>query len=144
MGRMLPDQRDEFCNRKFHYSAEYDFRRTTGNLYGRKRHDKTTIIVVQKQQDALTVTTNKIELPTAGCDFNIEVKANIPFDYEIGNDCKEWISRVDKTRTLQSSVLTFHAQPSEDADTRSGTVTIKSGQQSERVTVFKQGVISLC
>lgn len=100
---------------------------------------KLPFIVVQKQQDALTVTTNKIELPTAGCDFNIEVKANIPFDYEIGNDCKEWISRVDKTRTLQSSVLTFHAQPSEDADTRSGTVTIKSGQQSERVTIFQAG-----
>lgn len=100
---------------------------------------KLPFVVVQKQQDALTLTTNKIELPTAGCDFEIEVKANIPFECEIGDDCKAWISRIDKTRALESSVLKFRAQPSEDAETRIGTVTIKSGLKSEPVTVYQAG-----
>ncbi len=100
---------------------------------------KLPFIVVQKQQDALIVTTNKIELSTAGCNFNIEVKANIPFDYEIGDDCKLWISPVDNPRAIQNSVLTFHAQPSEETDTRIGTIVIKSGLKSEQVMIYQAG-----
>ena len=46
--------------------------------------DKTTkLTITQKQKDALTVTQSKYEVKAEGDDIEIEIKANIPFDYEI-------------------------------------------------------------
>lgn len=42
-----------------------------------------TFTVIQKQKDALAVTSSKIEVTADGDEISIEVKANISFDYEI-------------------------------------------------------------
>ncbi len=66
---------------------------------------KQTITVNQKQKDALTVTSNKIEMKADGGDTSIEVKANVNYTYEIDEAAKSWISEV-KSRGLQT--LPFH------------------------------------
>lgn len=69
--------------------------------------DKTTkLVVTQKQNDALTVTTSKFEVGANGGDIRIEIKANISFDYEIAENCREWVSYVG-TRAMTTSNLTF-------------------------------------
>lgn len=100
---------------------------------------KLPFIVIQKQRDALTVSTNKIELPMSGCDFNVEVKANITYEYEICDDCKEWISPINNTRSLNSTMLMFHAEPSEEISSRVGTIIIRSGKISEYIKVYQSG-----
>ena len=58
--------------------------------------DKTAkLVVTQKQQDALTVTSSKVEVDAQGGPINVEVKANIPFEYVIADKDKGWITPVE-------------------------------------------------
>ena len=52
----------------------------------------TKLVVTQKQKDALTVTSSKIEMDSNGGIAIVEVKANIDYEYEIGKDCKDWVT----------------------------------------------------
>ena len=95
-------------------------------------------MVTQKQQDALTVTSSKVEVDAQGGPINVEVKANIPFEYVIADKDKGWITPVD-TKSMQTTVLTFNVAQNEDREKREGTITIKSGELSETVTVYQAG-----
>lgn len=101
--------------------------------------DKTAkLVVTQKQQDALTVTSSKVEVDAQGGPINVEVKANIPFEYVIADKDKGWITPVD-TKSMQTTVLTFNVAQNESLQKREGTITIKSGELSETVTVYQAG-----
>ncbi len=101
--------------------------------------DKTAkLVVTQKQQDALTVTSSKVEVDVQGGPINVEVKANIPFEYVIADKDKGWITPV-KTKSMQTTVLTFNIAQNEDREKREGSITIKSGELSETITVYQAG-----
>lgn len=97
-----------------------------------------TIVVTQKQKDALTLTTNKFEVEQSGGTVNIEVKANISYEVVIGEACKEWISQAS-TRTLTTSTVTLNIAACEESDKREGEVTIKSGELTETVYIYQTG-----
>lgn len=96
------------------------------------------LLITQKQADALTITSSKIEIGNAGGEVSVEVKANINFDYKIQDDCKEWVSYVT-TRALTTSTLIFNVAPSEEAERRTGTISIFSGDKKEDVTIYQSG-----
>lgn len=98
-----------------------------------------TIKVNQKQKNALTLTTNKIELDKAGGIINVEVKANVTYDVVISESCKNWISLESKARALTTNNISFRVAKSEEYDKREGIVTIKSGDLSETVKVLQSG-----
>ena len=101
--------------------------------------DKTAkLVVTQKQQDALTVTSSKVEVDAQGGPINVEVKANIPFEYVIADKDKGWITPVE-AKSMQTTVLSFNVAQNEDREKREGTITIKSGELSETVTVYQAG-----
>ena len=101
--------------------------------------DKTAkLVVTQKQQDALTVTSSKVEVDAQGGPINVEVKANIPFEYVIADKDKGWITPME-TKSMQTTVLTFNIAQNESLQKREGTITIKSGELSETVTVYQAG-----
>lgn len=101
--------------------------------------DKTAkLVVTQKQQDALTVTSSKVEVDAQGGPINVEVKANIPFEYVIADKDKGWITPVE-TKSMQTTVLSFNVAQNEDREKREGTITIKSGELSETITVYQAG-----
>ena len=101
--------------------------------------DKTAkLVVTQKQQDALTVTSSKVEVDAQGGPINVEVKANIPFEYVIADKDKGWITPVE-TKSMQTTVLSFNVAQNESLQKREGTITIKSGELSETVTVYQAG-----
>ena len=101
--------------------------------------DKTAkLVVTQKQQDALTVTSSKVEVDAQGGPINVEVKANIPFEYVIADKDKGWITPVE-TKSMQTTILTFNVAQNESLQKREGTITIKSGELSETVTVYQAG-----
>lgn len=101
--------------------------------------DKTAkLVVTQKQQDALTVTSSKVEVDAQGGPINVEVKANIPFEYVIADKDKGWITPVE-TKSMQTTVLSFNVAQNENTQKREGTIMIKSGELSETVTVYQAG-----
>ena len=98
-----------------------------------------TVIINQKQQDALTLTANKFEVGKNGGKINVEVKANIQYEVIISETSKSWISQSAKTRGLTSNNLSFDIAPSEEYDKRTGEIIIKSGEFSETVHVYQSG-----
>ena len=97
-----------------------------------------TISVTQKQKDALTVTSSKFEVEANGGEVQIEVKANINFEYVIDESAKEWVA-YEGTRAMKTSTLTFKVAENDDTERREGTITIKSGEFNEVVTIYQAG-----
>ncbi len=94
--------------------------------------------VSQKQKDALTVTSNKIEVNAEGGEAEIEVKANVDYSYEIEESAQSWIA-VSKTRALKTTTIVLQIAENEDTAKREGKITIQSGELSEVVTVYQEG-----
>ena len=93
------------------------------------------IVVVQKQKDALTVTSGKIEVAKAGGEIAVEVQANVAFNYEVEEAASDWIVPV-QTKALETTTLRFTVKPNETEEKREGKILLSSGTLSETVTVY--------
>lgn len=100
---------------------------------------RSTVVISQKQKDALTLTTNKFEIGKNGGKINVEVKANIQYEVIIPETSKSWISQSTNTRGLTSNNLSFDIAPSEEYDKRTGEIIIQSGELSETIHVYQNG-----
>lgn len=96
-----------------------------------------TIVVTQKQKDALIITSDKVEVTSDGGTIGVEVKANIDFSVKVDVD---WISQVN-TRALTTTNLSFAVKENPDKSKREGHITISSGTFSETVTVYQAGEV---
>ena len=99
-----------------------------------------TLTVTQKQQDALTVTSNKVELEATGGEFSIELQSNITVSYEIAENAQTWLTPASDTRALTTTTLRFQAATNEDLQPRQGVITLSGGDGlTEEVTVYQAG-----
>ena len=96
------------------------------------------LTITQKQKDALTVTKSKYEVHAEGEDIQIEVKANIQFDYEIAPDSRDWITPV-QSRTMTTRILTFSIAENTGTERREGEIVIRNGDLSETISVYQEG-----
>ena len=94
--------------------------------------------ISQKQKNALTVSSNKIEVKAAGGKAVIEVKANVLYEYEIEKEAQSWITHT-ATRGLATSVLEFSVSENQNTDKREGKITIRDEEFTEVVTVYQEG-----
>lgn len=97
-----------------------------------------SIIITQKQKDALIVTSGKIELPSEGGIAEIKVKSNVRYEYTIDGEGKAWVSPL-QTKALTESTLVFKVEENQELEKREATVTIKSGSLSEQVKIYQEG-----
>ena len=98
-----------------------------------------TVVVTQKQRRALTLTTNRFEVPQEGETIQVEVKSNISYEVTIPDYCKDWITQQMPSRGLSSSTLTFDIAASEEYDKRQGEIIIHGEDMSEVVNVYQSG-----
>lgn len=96
------------------------------------------IVVSQKQKDALTVTASKFEVAADGGEINVEVKANISFEYTIEETAKGWV-KDDATRALETSTVTFFVAENDSTEKREAKIYITSGEFSEEITIYQSG-----
>ncbi len=96
-----------------------------------------TINVTQKQKDALTITSNKFEVPKEGGLIEIEAKANIELSHTISEEGKAWISFVG-TRAMKTSYLTFKVEANDSIAKREAKITLKGGDLTEEITVTQE------
>ena len=97
-----------------------------------------TVKVNQKQMDALTVTSSKFEVGCIGGEIQIEVKANIDFQYAIEESAKGWIT-YRQTRALKSSTLIFAVAENSNVEKREAKIYITHGELTEVVTIYQEG-----
>ena len=92
--------------------------------------------VTQKQNDAITVTSSKFEVKAEGGEVEIEIKANVDYEYSIEESAKSWVT-YKTTRAMESSTLVFEVLPNEDYNSRTAAITFtnKANNLSETVSI---------
>lgn len=100
---------------------------------------QTRVTVVQKQKDALTLSSARYEMDAKGGDIIVEVQHNIPFGYVIDHEAAEWIKPTENTKAMVTSTLGFTVSENEGVNKREGAVRIVSGDIFETVTVYQDG-----
>ncbi len=97
-----------------------------------------TVVVTQKQKDALLLTSNKVEMDNKGGTFTSEVKANISYTVTVPEQFAGWISTVT-TKALKTSTETFSVAANENFESREGYVIFSGAGIEERVNVYQAG-----
>ena len=100
-----------------------------------------SVSVVQKQRDALLVTSNSIILDEEGGTPSIEVKSNIDYSCKVDDSAKSWIS-VLSTRGLKTSNITLSISENTNSSDRQGNVIVYSGDKKEVVTIYQRAKAS--
>ena len=93
------------------------------------------LTVIQKQKDALTITSSNFEIPAEGKEISIEVKANIDFDYEITLG-QEWIHKIE-TKSLETTILDFLIDENTEFKDREGEISITSGEITGKIRIHQ-------
>ena len=104
------------------------------------------VFVNQKQLNALTLSSNRFEVPVNGGSIDVEVKSNIDYSVVIPDEYKSWIhSSNEQTRGLSTSSLSFIIDKSEEYDKREGQIIIKGKDKEEIVTIYQvgEGILTL-
>lgn len=99
---------------------------------------KETVTVTQKQQDALILTSGKVEMDMAGGIFSIELQSNVDVTYEIAADAQTWITPAS-SRGLTASTLSFEVADNPGQEARQGIITLRGNELTEQVTVYQEG-----
>ncbi|GKI22589.1 hypothetical protein CE91St19_19910 [Odoribacter laneus] len=118
-------------------NESYDERNSAITLTN--RDCDTTFTIVQKQKDALMLTSSKAEVPAIGGKILIEIKANIHFEYTIEEKAATWITPLG-TRGLETSILEFEVKKNDNIMKREGKITIHSSDTSETFTIYQSGI----
>ena len=99
-----------------------------------------TFTITQKGADAMLVTTTKYEVAQEGGKIEVEVKANIDYQFTISETAKDWIAEAkSKSRGLTTYKHTFEIAMNEEAEKREGEITFNSGDKVETVKVYQAG-----
>ena len=94
-----------------------------------------TIVVSQKQKDALIVSHQSYELSAGESLIEVEVEANVTFEVEVSDT---WIEQIS-TRSLEKSVLSFRILANDGYEKRSGSILVRSGELQETVRIYQEG-----
>ena len=97
-----------------------------------------TIVVTQKQKDAILVSSNRLDVKEEGGKVSIEVRANIAYEYNVSAGAESWIQPLD-TRGLTPSTFYFQVSRNEELDKREGGIVFRSGTITETVKVYQDG-----
>ena len=101
---------------------------------------KKTLVIKQKQKDALTVTSNRIDVGFGGEEITVVVKANVEAEYEMDEATSEWITPIE-TRAIETTNFRFNVAPNESAEGREGKIVVYSGELRETVMVYQGGSV---
>lgn len=101
-----------------------------------------TIIVTQKQKDAILLSSSKYEMSQEGGTIDVNVKSNIDYELEIAFDAKGWIKE-STSRSLTAHAHTFIISSNDSAEKREGEIYFKNGSQIETVKVYQEGTGSV-
>ena len=117
-------------------NSSYDER--SASIVFNCKDSKQTIVVVQKQKDAVLISPSKVEVPESGGSYKVDVRHNINYSVEIGDDSKSWINIIG-TKALSTSAITFNVNANEEISKRTGHILIKSDIGEETITVYQEG-----
>lgn len=107
---------------------------------------KKTLMVAQKQKNALLISSERREVKQEGGTIDVEVEANVEYKAIIADDCQSWIksavsttTTTTTTRGLKASTISFKIEMNGEREKREGEIYITDGTLTETVKVYQYG-----
>lgn len=102
---------------------------------------KKTLMVAQKQKNALLISSERREVKQEGGTIDVEVEANVEYKAIIADDCQSWIKPAASTTTrgLKASTISFKIEMNGEREKREGEIYITDGTLTETVKVYQYG-----
>ena len=102
---------------------------------------KKTLMVAQKQKNALLISSERREVKQEGGTIDVEVEANVEYKAVIADDCQSWIKPAASTTTrgLKASTISFKIEMNGEREKREGEIYITDGTLTETVKVYQYG-----
>ena len=102
---------------------------------------KKTLMVAQKQKNALLISSERREVKQEGGTIVVEVEANVEYKAIIADDCQSWIKPAASTTTrgLKASTISFKIEMNGEREKREGEIYITDGTLTETVKVYQYG-----
>lgn len=102
---------------------------------------KKTLMVAQKQKNALLISSERREVKQEGGTIDVEVEANVEYKAVIADDCQSWIKPAVSTTTrgLKASTISFKIEMNGEREKREGEIYITDGTLTETVKVYQYG-----
>ena len=97
-----------------------------------------TIVVTQKQKDAVLISSERVDVGAEGKLISIKVDANVAYEFAVSQDAKSWIIPAD-TKGLVDSDVFFNVVANNDVAKRNGQIVFTSTAGKEVVTVYQDG-----
>lgn len=99
-----------------------------------------TVMVNQKQKNALLLTSNRYEVKQNGETISVEVKSNVDYKVVIPEPHQNWIKQTPvSTRSLETNILSFQILANQENEKREGEIIITDGTLQETVKVYQAG-----
>jgi len=106
---------------------------------------KKTVMISQKQKNAILITSNRFEVEQDGETISIEVKTNVAYKITVPQIYQNWIKQeeVNDTRALNNQIIKFKISPNERFEKREGEIIITDGTDTaaiaEIVKIYQSG-----
>ena len=97
-----------------------------------------TVIVTQKQLDAIVIGSTRYEVGPEGMVLGIDVASNLDYSVKVSQDARDWITPVS-TKGLDRNVLIFDVARNETMSKRYGAIVLSGGQKQETIHVYQAG-----
>ena len=97
-----------------------------------------TLVIVQKQKDAVLLSSEKLEVPKEGGTVDLTVRHNVDYSISVDPSAASWIE-VLSTKALSTATVTLRIDANDDVHSRSGRIFIQSSAGSEVATVYQDG-----
>lgn len=98
-----------------------------------------TVVVTQKQKDALTLTTDRFEVGQEGGTIYVEVKSNISYEVVIPDEHKGWISQKTTGLRMVGNILIFDIGANESVEKREGEIYLSNEKFREKIKIYQEG-----
>lgn len=98
-----------------------------------------TVVVTQKQKDALTLTTDRFEVGQEGGTIYVEVKSNISYEVVIPDEHKGWISQKTTGLRMVGNILIFDIGANKSVEKREGEIYLSNEKFREKIKIYQEG-----
>lgn len=101
-----------------------------------------TLTIIQVQKDAIVIANNEYTIDAKEQTIEVELSSNIDYTISIADDGKDWISRVENTRSLTTKKIKFNIAENTSDDSRTSHITFASGNGvSQNIEIIQQGAL---
>ncbi len=97
-----------------------------------------TIVVTQKQKDALLISSKRVDVGMEGGLITIAVGTNVEYEFAVSQDAQSWIIPAG-TKSLATSEVAFKVTANENVAKRNGQIVFTSAAGKEVVNVYQDG-----